>query len=199
MNLMENKYLKFDTIEFNGEPVRNITNINILPDIPKKFFGDNYQLLFKVSDNQLIENISFELYNSTSYWDILMKLNNIRNVSSLPVHYDRVLFRAEKSLAKWMDAGRLTESTNLDKQYVDTLDIINNGALVTLNKPIDSQDEIVKRKYLELLDIEVLKNEDYREIKYLSLSDMAELESSLDILKNDVKINPNIIVNSVGI
>jgi len=195
MKLMENKYLKFGTIMFNGVPVRKITEINILPDIPEKFYSNNYTLVYEVRDNQLIENIAFELYENTDYWDLLMKFNGIRNVAELPVNYDTILLRARKSLAIWMDAGKLMVSRNLDKQYTELIDLLNEGIKIVLEKAEDSPDEIVKRKYLELLEKEVQKNEKFRKIHYLSVSDMAELESELDVVSENPKINPDIIIN----
>jgi len=195
MKLMENKYLKFGTIMFNGVPVRKLTEINILPDIPEKFYSNNYTLVYEVRDNQLIENIAFELYENTDYWDLLMKFNGIRNVAELPVNYDTILLRARKSLAIWMDAGKLMVSRNLDKQYTELTDLLNEGRKIVLEKAEGSQDEIVKRKYLELLEKEVQKNEKFRKINYLSVSDMAELEGELDIVSEGPKINPDIIIN----
>ena len=195
MKLMENKYLKFGTIMFNGVPVRKITEINILPDIPERFYSNNYALVYEVRDNQLIENIAFELYENTDYWDLLMKFNGIRNVAELPVNYDTILLRARKSLAIWMDAGKLMVSRNLDKQYTELIDLLNEGIKIVLEKAEDSPDEIVKRKYLELLEKEVQKNEKFRKIHYLSVSDMAELESELDVVSENPKINPDIIIN----
>jgi hypothetical protein len=195
MKLMENKYLKFGTIMFNGVPVRNITEINILPDIPEKFYSNNYTLVYEVRDNQLIENIAFELYENTDYWDLLMKFNGIRNVAELPVNYDTILLRVRKSLSIWIDAGKLMVSRNLSEQYTEVINILNEGVKITLEKAEDDPDEIVKRKYLELLEEELQKNEKFRKINYLSVSDMAELESALDIAKENPKINPDIIIN----
>jgi len=195
MRLMQNKYLKFDTIMFNGEPVRNLTEINILPDIPVKFYNDNYALLYEVDDNQLIENIAFELYENTDYWDLLMKFNGIRNVDELPVNYDTLLLRARKSLYKWMQAGKLLLSKNIDNQYTEVVNMLNNKEKITTTKGENDPSEAVKRKYLEILEQETQKNEIFRKIKYLSMSDMAELESKIDVLKGTVKINKNLIIN----
>jgi len=195
MHLMQNKYLKFDSIEFLGTNVRNITDLNILPDIPEKYFGENYKRLYKVENDRLIESISFELYENTDYWDILLVLNKITNISQLPVNYDTVLIRARKELSKWMKAGKLIVTNSLTEQYNKVLNILNNGDKVKLEKYIGSPEETVKAKYLELLKIEEDKNEKFRNINYLSLSDISELESDLDILRQSVKIDNNLIIN----
>ena len=195
MDLMKNKHLKFNKIEFNNQQIRNITDLCILPDIPKKYYGENYLKLFKVENDRLIESISFELYNNTDYWDLLMAFNKIKNFSELPVNYDTVLIRAREELSKWMQAGKLIISRNLTEQYKEVINLLDTKAKVTLTKGEGHPDEIVKAKYLELLKIEDDKNEKFRNIYYLSLGDMSELESDLDVLSQSLKTNTNIIIN----
>lgn len=196
MRLMQNKYLRFDPIEFLDTNVRNITDLNILPDIPEKYFGENYKRLYKVENDRLIESISFELYENTDYWDILLALNKITNVSQLPVNYDTVLIRARKELSKWMKTGKLMGTNSLNEQYNEVLDILNRGDKIKLEKYIGNPEETVKAKYLELLKTEEEKNEKFRNINYLALSDISELESDLDILGQSVKINNNLVINA---
>lgn len=69
MRLMENKYLKFDNIKFLDKNIRNITDLVLLPDIPTKYFGENYERLYRVENDRLIESLSFELYENTDYWE----------------------------------------------------------------------------------------------------------------------------------
>jgi len=196
MRLMQNKYLRFDPIGFLDTNVRNITDLNILPDIPEKYFGENYKRLYKVENDRLIESISFELYENTDYWDILLALNKITNVSQLPVNYDTVLIRARKELSKWMKTGKLMGTNSLNEQYNEVLDILNRGDKIKLEKYIGNPEETVKAKYLELLKTEEEKNEKFRNINYLALSDISELESDLDILGQSVKINNNLVINA---
>ena len=45
MELMNNKYLIFDDIELkNEQKVKNITQLSMLPDIPDKYFSNDYIL-----------------------------------------------------------------------------------------------------------------------------------------------------------
>lgn len=196
MRLMENKYLKFDNIEFLGKNIRNITDLVLLPDIPKKYFGENYEKLYRVENDRLIESIAFELYENTDYWDILMALNKITNSSQLPVNYDTILIRTRAELSEWMKAGKLIVTNNLTEQYIEVLDILNEGNKVTLEKYEGHPDETVKAKYLELLKIKEDKNELFRDIRYLSISDIAELESNLDVLSQTAKLDSNLIINN---
>ena len=141
MKLMQNKYLKFDEIEFNNKIVQNTTSLNLLPDIPEKFYGNEYMLEYKVDDDRLLEALSFELYDSTDYWDILFVYNKMSNMNELPVNYDIVLNKADKKMYEWKQKGKLL--------------------------PENFTDEIIDKKYKEILEEEVKLNEKYRIINIL--------------------------------
>jgi len=207
MKLMENKVLVFPTIEFNGVAVRNITEVNTLPDIPSKYLSNDYILLTLLDNDRLIEGISFELYETTMYWDLLLKLNGISNLSQLPVNNDVILIRAKNSLDRWMEAGSVLRGANIPEQYDEVISILEGtnyklnteGILEKITVIVvssdNNDDEIVKRKYLEILDNEEEKNEKHREFKYLNLADIAELEAELEILKQTPKIPSELIIN----
>jgi len=168
MKLMKNKYLVFENIEFADSLVKNTTTLNILPDIPNKYFGADYIRNMKVQDDTLLEAISFELYESTDYWDILLVLNGMRSMNELPVNHDIVLNRADRELLKWKEKGKLLS--------------------------IKINDEVIKEKYDNILNIEIEKNEKYRYIKYIASDDLAELTSELEKIKEESKINKNILI-----
>ena len=169
MELMNNKYFIFDDIKLSdGNTVKNITSLNTLPDIPSKYSGSDYVLSYKVEDNRLLESISFELYESTDYWDILLMLNGMRSMNELPVDYDTVLLRAKSNIDDWIDKGRLLSSSLTDGD--------------------------IELKYKELLEEEIQKNEKYRYIKYISIGDLSELEAELNNNRNNVKIESELII-----
>jgi len=168
MELMKNKYLIFDDIEFLDTKVKNITTMNLLPDIPEKYFGNDYLLQIKTQDDSLLEAISFNLYESTDYWDILLVLNGMRSMNELPVNYDIVLNRADRKMSLWKKRGKLL--------------------------PGEFTDEVIQKKYKEILEEEVEKNEKYRFIKYIASDDMSELTSDLEKIKEKTKINENILI-----
>jgi hypothetical protein len=134
MELMVNKYLVLPTIEFNGTPVRNLTEINTLPDIPEKYFTNEYLKLYLMENDRLIESLSFELYESTNYWDLLLKLNGITNTSHLPVNNDIILIRTSESLTRWMKAGAVMKGINLVEQYNEVNRILESGEKIEVSK-----------------------------------------------------------------
>jgi hypothetical protein len=169
MALMKNKYLIFENIEFTpGVNVRNTTTLNLLPDIPEKFFSNEYLLTKKIQDDTLLEAISFELYETTDYWDVLMIINDMKSMNELPVNYDIILDRVDIKLYKWKKKGNLLSSVMTD--------------------------EVIDKKYKEILQEEVELNEKFRFIKYISQDSLSELISELDKLKSSKKINKKILI-----
>ena len=149
--------------------VRNITSLNLLPDIPPKFFSPDYTIKRKVHNDELIEQISFDLYQSTDYWDILLVLNGMTSMNQLPVNNDIVIIKAEKKLQEWKDKGAL------------------------LNIPMTSA--LLLKKYNEFLLLEETLNEKYRYINYISPEDMSELLADIEANKTKAKINKSLIIN----
>jgi hypothetical protein len=127
----------------------------------------------KVEDDRFIEGLSFEVWGSTNYWDILMALNNMTRIDELPVNYDIILKRVDKSLYEWKKLMELTK-----------------GGL-TASK--------IDEKYKELLKEEEEKNEKFRYLNYISISDLSELIGELGLLREIPRINSNLIINKSDI
>jgi len=168
MELMKNRYLKFESTNFLGRNVRNTTTLNLLANIPPKFKSAEYTLQVKVENDRLIEAISQDLYKTTFYWDLLLALNDITSMHDLPVNYDIVLSRADIKLASWLKRGKLLSG------------VLSN--------------EKIAIKYKEILENEVVLNEKYRYINYISVDKLSELEAALDAVQGVNKINPKIII-----
>ena len=169
MHLMKNKYLNFETIDSGIGIVENTTTLGILPAIPEKYFTENYYILKKVENDRLLEALSWEIYENTNYWDILMVLNGMTTMNQLPVNFDVVMIRAERELEGWVKRGNLMYSH------------LSNSE--------------IKEKYNEIEAEQVELNEKYRNIKYISPIDLSELLADLENVKNEVKINKNLIIN----
>ncbi len=169
MELMKNKYLKFEEIESGIGLVRNVTTLNLLVDIPKKYFETDYILYKKLEDDRLLEAVSFDIYSNTNYWDILLVLNGMISLTDLPANYDIVLLRAEKRLEDWLGRGSLMQHSLDDDQ--------------------------IKNKYDEFLEIEIEANEKHRDLMYISPNNLSELLGELSMMEDDVKINSDLIIN----
>jgi len=169
MRLMNNSYLKMDTILTSLGEVVNSTDLILLPKIPEKFLGKDYILYKKIEDDSLLEKISYDIYGTTDFWDILMVLNGITRTNQLPTKYDTIQEYAEYDYQNW-----------LEKMYK------------ILNIEVDVYKEA---KYQEILNDYMEKNEKFRNFKYISPTDMSELLADLNNLKQEPNINSNLIIN----
>jgi len=163
-----NSYLNFETIKFNGNNVRNITTLGILPDIPAKYLENRHLLEKLVEDDRLMESLSFELYGTPKHWDLLMVVNNMQSLFDLPVNHDIILNRVEKKLIDWKNRGR--------------------------NLTVRITDKMILNKYKEMLIEEEEKNNRFRKIKYINPGSLSGLASDLEALKNEDKINKKLII-----
>lgn len=86
---MKNTLLVFDTEEV-GDFIspnyfsKKIDLYNFLTDDIKK----NFCYTYKIDDNDKIERISYSLYKTTDYWDLLLLLNGRESLSDMPYDYE---------------------------------------------------------------------------------------------------------------
>ena len=97
---MKNTVLDFDTEEVDLDTDTfgdvNICNYfskdvkiyNILTDDLDDIDIDDYTLTYKMSDDDRLERISYDLYGTTDYWDVLARLNERDPLLHIPYNYD---------------------------------------------------------------------------------------------------------------
>lgn len=95
---MINKILKFDTEELDEFIVPNyfskktsLYELFDLTDVNIRLYLSKY----KVQDNDKLERISYELYGTTNYWDIILRLNDFDPLFDMSYDDDVILERAE--------------------------------------------------------------------------------------------------------
>ena len=167
MQFMKNKYLVFNNIDVDTNSLENVTELILLPEIPAKFFTEQFILKKEIQDNALLEALAYDIWGSTDYWDILMALNGMTSMFQLPVSHDLVLERANAKLEEWKALFKLIYST--------------------------TKQEDIDIRYQEILVEEEALNEKYRTINYISISNMSILEAELNNNRGKVKISPTII------
>ena len=181
--LMNNSIYNFRYVEAHNLKIRNPTEYCILPKIPNRFKSNNMVLQMTLQDDRLLESICFELYKTTDYWDILMVLNGMTSTFDLPVNTDTLLSRVLFSFDEWYKHGKLQPNERITEQYNEVIEILKTST-VTTKYHENHNDEMVKRKYLEILEEKTRINEKHRNFKYISISDMTDLISELKILES---------------
>lgn len=130
---MKNTVLKFDHEELDEF---------IVPDYFSKSNDISYLVheikdyleVYKISDNDKLERISYELYGTTDYWDILLLLNGRDPLFDFPYDYDAVYDSARNYVNRYMhyiySGAPLIVGTVADALYSEFLDknINNNEA-----------------------------------------------------------------------
>jgi len=160
MEQMVNSHLKFKDIEFMGYKIKNFSKIYKISRIPDEYFTENHIQTMSLGDNRRLEEISFELYESTNYWDILMCLNKMQSPFELPISSDIIITRAEEQLEKWLEKAKL----------IPNIDTTNPDA--------------IQKEKEKIVAIEEEKNEKYRNFKYISANSLSQLLKDIENLKN---------------
>ena len=83
--------VKDQNIEFL---IRDYTNLVSIQEILDKY--KEYIQIYQVLEDERLDTISYKLYGTTDYWDMLVLLNDLKCMTDLPVNYDKVENRARQ-------------------------------------------------------------------------------------------------------
>ena len=125
--------IKDQNIEFL---IRDYTNLVSIQEILDKY--KEYIQIYQVLEDERLDTISYKLYGTTDYWDMLVLLNDLKCMTDLPVNYDKVENRARQKHEDWTKI--------FGKQKTK---------------------EQIASKYEEFLEQEIANNEKYRNFKYI--------------------------------
>ena len=125
--------VKDQNIEFL---IRDYTNLVSIQEILDKY--KEYIQIYQVLEDERLDTISYKLYGTTDYWDMLVLLNDLKCMTDLPVNYDKVENRAREKHEDWTKI--------FGKQKTK---------------------EQIASKYEEFLEQEIANNEKYRNFKYI--------------------------------
>lgn len=128
--------VKDQNIEFL---IRDYTNLVSIQEILDKY--KEYIQIYQVLEDERLDTISYKLYGTTDYWDMLVLLNDLKCMTDLPVNYDKVENRARQKHEDWTKI--------FGKQKTK---------------------EQIASKYEEFLEQEIANNEKYRNFKYIDSS-----------------------------
>lgn len=136
--------------------IRDFTNTVSIDNVLKKY--DEFIKTIQVDEDEKIENISFKLYGTTDYWDMLIILNGMKSMIELPVNYDKVVERAKNKFNKWLK-------------------------IFSKLKTQEQKDQ----KYEEFLNLEIDLNEKYRNLKYIDRNMISKFQLDIRNYKKDLE------------
>ena len=98
---MKNKILSYDTETVGNYIVSDYFSKKI--DIYKLFSLDLTQYLdvYKMPDDDKLERVSYELYGTTDYWDLLLMLNDRNPLFDMPYNFDNLSDGATEFVNKY--------------------------------------------------------------------------------------------------
>ena len=158
--MVQDHLTSVEEIEFkvgdNSYKVNNYTNLIDIESIIAKY-KDSIRTT-RIDENERLERLSFRLYGTAQFWDLILILNGITSYLQLPTSYDKVVERADLIYKEW------------DKE---------------LGK--NKSDEYKERKRAEFIELENQKNEKYRNIKYIEPSLIRNFQLDIRNFKRDLK------------
>ena len=145
--------VKDQNIEFL---IRDYTNLVSIQEILDKY--KEYIQIYQVLEDERLDTISYKLYGTTDYWDMLVLLNDLKCMTDLPVNYDKVENRAKQKHEDWTKI--------FGKQKTK---------------------EQIASKYEEFLEQEIANNEKYRNFKYIDSSVINRFYLDIQNFKKDLQ------------
>lgn len=100
---MKNTILKYDKIESQKFIAEDYTSkkfrkILTVPELSNTEFIEHIELM----DNQTIEQISFILYGTADYWDLLVLINDIDPLFDMVYEFDVIETISEKTVSNYL-------------------------------------------------------------------------------------------------
>ena len=135
---------------------RDYTNLVSIREILDKY--KEYIQIYQVLEDERLDTISYKLYGTTDYWDMLVLLNDLKCMTDLPVNYDKVENRARQKHEDWTKI--------FGKQKTK---------------------EQIASKYEEFLEQEIANNEKYRNFKYMDSSVINRFYLEIQNFKKDLQ------------
>lgn len=92
---MKNTIINYEREEVDGMLVPNYFSKKVHLDNIIRDISDMIDV-YQITDNDKIERISYELYGTTDYWDVLLLINERDPLFDMPYDYDNVQTMSRK-------------------------------------------------------------------------------------------------------
>lgn len=119
MAYMKNSVLTYDSIVSDGYShqdysSRDYTKIHSYVET----CTDDLFEWYRMNDNDKMERVSYELYGTTDYWDILIMINDLNPLYGLPYAYDIQDTAADETVAKYIAAHPESNIPDVHAEYM---------------------------------------------------------------------------------
>lgn len=166
--ISSNFYYNLKTYEKDEYILKNPNEILKLPSFDFSALDLKFEY-YTVTDDELIDAISYKLYETPRYWDIIAVLNELTSIDDLPKNMDIIIKKAQKKFEEFQTV------------------------LPFFNYKLTEED--LEEIYQKILDEEKEKNEKFRQLKYVTQSDLNDLIAYYKENLDKIKLDENLIIN----
>lgn len=117
---MKNYILDFKEVEVEHFVFHNFTEPRFVPSALAA--KTEYYTYVEVDDNKKIEYISYDLYGTSEYWDIVLSLNNMRDPLALPKSLDFIINKVKRNIDEYIKYYKITDPNVREERYTIELE-----------------------------------------------------------------------------
>lgn len=165
---MKNTLMKYNKEEVNFA-TKDLGEVNVsdyfsrevhLSDITSQIENySTYTATYRVQNDDKIERISYELYGTTDYWDILMMINSRDPLFGMPYNFDSISDNSTSFVDNYIQNNynpaplpSVTRINELKEEFLNKFDLDNEGKrYITVIKPSKMPDFIRQLRILGYL------------------------------------------------
>ena len=98
---------------------KKIDLYNILQEFSDAGILANYMQVYRIADDDKLERISYDIYGTTAYWDLLLQINDKNPLFEMPYSLDTIIDSSEEY---WNNYSNLLYfQAPLDTAFLQTL------------------------------------------------------------------------------
>ena len=112
---MINTLLNYKVVEVEDFTIENFTERKFISSTLRSKL--DYYTYIEVEDNKKIEYISFDLYGTSQYWDVILVLNNMTDPLDLPKNINFIIEKAKKITDSYVAYYKISDNSTYEERY----------------------------------------------------------------------------------
>lgn len=150
MDIMKKRFYNFDDIDSisGAGTFKNFTATKALPT--EVVENEDYYITIELEDNDKIEYVSLRYYKTMNYWDILLLINNVKDMTLLPKDMDTLLNNVDISLAEHLEYFKIDDNEE-NENYIAAKKVEIEEELTVANERYRTFKIIRPKKITEFL------------------------------------------------
>lgn len=149
---MKNSILKYDYREINDMNVQDYTSFDVtqINDFIIEFTELGYFDWYKTDDDDKLERISYELYGTSEYWDLLLLINWRNPLIDMSYNFDVISDIADSIV---QDYSAQYSNGELPEQHAEQLKSMYENKLTQRNEELRALRIVIPNKLYDFMRI----------------------------------------------